>query len=386
VEPRPPASAVFFISGHGFGHASRQVEVIHALAALEPDLRIIVRSAVNPGLLHRTLAVPFDLRPGPCDTGIVQASSIEHDDPATVKAAVEFYRTYEGRIDAEARALRADRVALVVSDIAPIAFEVACRLGVPSVAIANFTWDWIYETHPGLVDADAQIVPRLRASYRKATLALELPFSAGFEIFAVRRALPLVARRATRLPADTRRRFDLPPDRPALLLSFGGYGLPQLNLRALDCLQAWTVVTTDRIAAPTEGLPPAVRLIPEDAFRDTGFRYEDLVAAVDVVLTKPGYGIIAECISTGTAMLYTSRGSFREYDVLVGQLPRYVRSRFIGQPDLLAGRWLQSLDAVRAQPAPPAALPADGARHAARALKDVLDASRSGRTPPGSCA
>ena len=37
-------TVVFYISGHGFGHASRQVEVINALAARRPDVRIAVRS------------------------------------------------------------------------------------------------------------------------------------------------------------------------------------------------------------------------------------------------------------------------------------------------------------------------------------------------------
>src|SRR5262245_11483117 len=96
---------VFYISGHGFGHASREVEIIHAFHALRPDLRIIIRSAVNPSLLQRTLTVPFELRPGACDTGIVQASSIQHDDPATVRAAMEFYREYEGHIQRDVRAL-----------------------------------------------------------------------------------------------------------------------------------------------------------------------------------------------------------------------------------------------------------------------------------------
>jgi L-arabinokinase len=373
-----PSTVVFFISGHGFGHASRQVEIIHALAARRPDLRIIVRSAVNPALLRRTLVVPFELRPGPCDTGIVQTSSIEQDDAATVQDAIRFYRDYDARIDAEARAVAADRVALVVGDIAPLSFEVAARLNVPGVAIANFTWDWIYETHPGLAAAAPWIVPALRESYRQASLALELPFAGGFEVFPAAKPLPLVARRPTRFRADTRAHFGIGASRATVLLSFGGYGLPQLDLSALDCLGEWTVVTTDRVAAPTGDLPVHVRLIPEDAFLSSGFRYEDLVAAVDVVLTKPGYGIIAECISTGTAMLYTSRGAFREYAVLTRELPRYVRSRFISQGDLLAGKWADALHALQAQPPAREAMASDGAEHAAQALTDVLGASTSG--------
>ena len=51
----------------------------------------------------------------------------------------------------------------------------------------------------------------------------------------------------------------------------------------------------------------------------------------DVVVTKPGYGIISEAIANGAALLYTSRGHFVEYDVLVREMPRYLRARFIEQ-------------------------------------------------------
>jgi hypothetical protein len=85
-------------------------------------------------------------------------------------------------------------------------------------------------------------------------------------------------------------------------------------------------------------------------------------------MTKPGFGIIAECISTGTAMLYTSRGQFREYDVLVDALPRYVRARFVSHEELFAGRWTESLDAVMAQPKPPETMAATGAEEAALAI------------------
>ena len=369
-------TVVFYISGHGFGHASREVEIIHAFARLRPSARVIIRSAVNPALLQRTLTVPYELRPGVCDTGIVQATSIAHDDPATIREAMGFYANYDDRIEAEVGGLSNDNVSLIVGDIAPLAFEVAARLGVPGVAIANFTWDWIYETHPGFVASAPEIVSMIRSSYRKATRALELPFAGGFDVFSDVQRLPLVARRATRKRDETRTHFDLPANGRMALLSFGGYGLPNLDLTSIDCLDQWTIVTTDRIAAPTNGLPAGIRLIPESAFERSGFRYEDLVAASDTVITKPGYGITAECISTGTAMLYTSRGEFREYDVLVAELPRYVRCRFIPQEALLGGQWSDALDALMRQPSAAESMSTDGADAAARVLSAMLGASR----------
>ena len=131
---------------HGFGQASREVEIINALQMTDgAPLRIVIRSAVAPDLLSRTVRGPYELRPGPSDTGIVQSSSVAHDDEASVREALAFYSTLDDRISAEATALRHDEVALVVGDIPPLAFEVAERLRVPGIAIGNFSWSWIYE-------------------------------------------------------------------------------------------------------------------------------------------------------------------------------------------------------------------------------------------------
>ena len=101
-------------------------------------------------------------------------------------------------------------------------------------------------------------------------------------------------------------------------------------------------------------------------------RYEDLVAAVDVVVTKPGYGIISECIANDTAMLYTSRGKFAEYDVMVEQMPRYLRCEYIDLASLLAGRWRESLDHLMQQPPPPERPDTEGARVVAEMVAGLL--------------
>jgi L-arabinokinase len=352
-------TVLFYISGHGFGHASRDVEVMNALA-FHHGAKLLIRSAVDSSLLARTLRADFDLMPGACDTGIVQASSVEHDDDATVEAALDFYRDFDARVDAEVTALRHLPLDAIVGDIPPLAFEVAARLDVPGFALANFTWDWIYETHPGFLPRGADVLQQIQAAYRKATHAFELPFGAGFEVFPQVTRVPLVARRPTQSRRATREHFGLPAAGNVALASFGGYGLPSLDLATLDCREDWTVVTTTRTKGAAAGTPEHVRTIDESVFNGSAFRYEDLVAAVDVVVTKPGYGIIAECVAGETAMLYTSRGAFREYDLLVSALPRYVRAQFISQTDLFAGRWRELLERLLEQPDPPERLETNG--------------------------
>ena len=85
------------------------------------------------------------------------------------------------------------------------------------------------------------------------------------------------------------------------------------------------------------------------------------MAACDIVATKPGYGIIAECVANGVALLYTSRGNFVEYEALVACIPRYLRHSFIDHQALFAGRWRSTLDRIMAAPPPLERPPTNGA-------------------------
>jgi hypothetical protein len=106
---------------------------------------------------------------------------------------------------------------------------------------------------------------------------------------------------------------------------------------------------------------------------DAGVRYEDLVAASEAVVTKPGYGIVAESIANDAAILYTSRGHFPEYEVMVEEMPKYVRSAFINHDDLFAGKWETHLDKLLAQPKPKKKAETNGADVAADILLKTLD-------------
>ena len=113
--------------------------------------------------------------------------------------------------------------------------------------------------------------------------------------------------------------------------------------------------------------------INEEGMYDAGVRYEDLVGASEAVVTKPGYGIISECIANDAAVLYTPRGHFPEYDVLVDEMPKYLRSASIGHDDLLAGKWESALDKLLAQPKIKKKPETNGADVAAEVLLKALD-------------
>jgi hypothetical protein len=354
------AAVVFYISGHGFGHASREIEIINAVGARLPSWDIVVRSAVPRWLFDRTATAAVTLIDAPCDTGVVQIDSVRLDEQTTIRNAAAFYAKLPALVEEEVVHLRRHDARLVISDAPPLACAAAAADGIPSIVISNFTWDWIYQAYAEPLASHQELIPTIQDAYRQASAAWRLPLHGGFETFRDIVDLPFVARHATFAREDVRQRLGLPLDARLAIGSFGGYGLNGFDPGDLDCMEGWHVVLTGREAPAS--LPQCVTFMHENAVYDAGMRYEDLVAAVDVVVTKPGYGIISECIANHTAMLYTSRGKFPEYDVMVDQMPRYLRCEYIDLASLLAGRWRESLDHV-IEKAPPPERPATNGAH-----------------------
>ena len=373
----------FYTSGHGFGHASRDIEVLNELGRRRPDIGVIVRTAAPRWMFDLTMTRTVDWRPRESDTGIVQIDSLSLDAVTTIQRAEAFHRQLSEDARVEAGWLRREGVTLVVADIPALPIAAAAEAGIPAIALGNFTWDWIYAGYEDQLRHGSELIGRLREAYAKADLALRLPMSGGFDMFSRVVDLPFIARRSRRRPSDVRRYLNLPDDQPLVLLSFGGYGVSRFDLRALRQLTGYTVVVTGDVTENQRGrespslrrlvLPPNFEHVDERALTAAGYRYEDLVAAVDVVVTKPGYGIVAECVANHTAILYTSRGHFVEYDVIVREMPRWLRCEYISQEDLLGGQWQAHLDRLLQSPAPPELIGTDGAERAADAILEMVN-------------
>jgi hypothetical protein len=105
-----------------------------------------------------------------------------------------------------------------------------------------------------------------------------------------------------------------------------------------------------------------VTALDADRLREQSLGYEDLVGAADVVVTA---------IGAGTRLVYTERGDFPEYPVLVREMERYLACAHVSNRDLLEGRLLEPLRLAMSRPQPD---PPDtrGAEVAARRLLGML--------------
>jgi hypothetical protein len=355
------------VSGHGFGHAVRSAQVASALLAR--DVRVVVRTDAPAWLFPA--GVEHAASPGwPLDVGVAQHDGLELDIDETRRRWLDFGQAFDTRVAVEADLLRHHGVDVLLGDVPPLAFAAAARAGLPSAAVGNFGWDWIYGAWPDF----SQPIAHVQHGYRQATLLLRLPLHSAereaFGAFEHIEDVPLIARHAS-CPRDVvRAELGLDQDAAVVLLSFGAFDAQGLSLGSLGEWRDYQFVLTPPIASQDHATPPANvhRLVEQPA------DYISLLAACDVVVTKPGYGIVADCLATRVSVLFTERGPFREYDVLVDALQSLGHARFIPRQDLLAGRLGPYLDALRAEPASWAPVQTDGAMVVAERARNLAAA------------
>ena len=137
----------YYITAHGYGHGVRSSDILGALLAAHPGVRITVTTDLPESFLRSRLPAAdgrITVRPGAFDVGMVQQDSIRVDVGATLTEAEELLAERETLIDYEAEMLRGESADLVVADIPSMPLEAAAEAGVPAIAVGNFSWDWIY--------------------------------------------------------------------------------------------------------------------------------------------------------------------------------------------------------------------------------------------------
>ena len=341
--------------------------MLRALGRRAPDLRVQIRSAAPVRLFLAAMPIPLEIARRVNDVGVVQSDGLTLDGGATLRRYAEFSKGREAIIDAEAESIRRDRVDLIFGDIPPLASAVGGRAGVPSVAMGNFDWEWIYGEWAGEAPEAAHVIDSIREDYAATDLLLRLPFHDEMRAFPRQEDVPLVGRRAALDRDEARRRAGIPEKVRAVLLSFGGMGLGEADLRRLarDRDHHYVTVGATKVVGGTH--------LEEWELQARGLLYEDLVGAVDVVVTKPGYGIVSECAVNRCAMLYTRRGTFREYPILVEEMQDYFPAEYVDPDDLRKGELLEPLRRLAARPWPESPPPIDGAEAVAARVLEMLE-------------
>lgn len=317
---------LYYVSGHGFGHAVRSALVVRELYRLGFQCHIV--TSAPKFIFQKNLSdTPFHYHYKESDIGVSQRGSLEIDLPATLRGWEACLAGEVEWMEDQLDLCREIKPAAVVSDIVPFAFPLARRAGLPSFLVTTFTWDWVLDFYKEDDPALGEIASRLAAYYLEAHSMIYTPLSFGLPPIKNRRFVSLMGKRSPFTREELVDKLDL-DERPAFLVSFGGFGLRETEKMKLEEMTDFQFLF---LSGKRERKGNVITFSGDEA------AHEDLVAVSRAVITKPGYGISCEAILNRVPMIYTSRGKFAEYEPLVEEIARYIPTRYISQEELFSG-------------------------------------------------
>lgn len=296
----------YYISDYGFGHATRSLAVIRRLCC-RSGIRIIICNAFAYEFLNQSLADLIGLgkvsiRKVSNDIGyVLKPQSLVPDRNALKIKYTSFISDLHSTIQREVKFLRNHRVDLVIGDIPPVPFKAAQMLLVPSIGISNFTWATAYED----LLTGLELQP-LRDCYSCMDYFFALAGSKE----------PLWGKKGNRSFGFFSRR----PEREAVMkirkavnplgsktIVFFGLGM-KIDTENLASYRLWhSKNCVFLVSSNTKIKGSDIHQIPAN---DT--ESQNYVAASDIILTKPGWGTVAEAVSYNKFLILVTRDQMPE--------------------------------------------------------------------------
>lgn len=346
------------VTGHGFGHAARACAVAQEIARLRPDARFLFVGEIPDWFLAESLPeVHWRLRRMSVDVAPVQRTSLQIDLPASVERVRREIPVPEETVEELAATLRRGGADIVVCDISAAGLLAGRRLGLSTVLVESFTWDWIFrrlDAGPGALTAAADWLEEV---YSTAELRLQprprCATAPGGQ------AVGALAREPRAGRERTRARLGVGPEEVLALLSMGGVPWRFAGLEGATAAGLRPVV----VGEVEGGVPEGVLRLPHHS----GFHHPDLVAAADVVVGKLGYSTLAEAWQGGCGYAYVERTDFPEIPVLEAHARTALAAAPVSPADLEDGAWAAIARDLARRPSPREPYE-DGRPAAARAI------------------
>ena len=277
----------------------------------------------------------------------------------TLDRVCALYAEHASLVKSEAVFLEQREVGMVVVDIPALPIESAKQIGIPALAVGNFAWNWIYSAYTSKDPRWSKIIRALEQGYAQTDLLLRLPFSEDMGIFPSVKDISLVASPGTPCRSKIASRTGCSEEKKWILLSFTSLAWDQNALDRVEALREYEFLTVLPLAWERKNIHGVDRAdIP----------YSDVMASVDGVLSKPGFGLLSECIVNNKPLLYAERTDFLEYPILEKGIQEHIKHHHIPAAKLYAGELEPYISELWQRPSPKAALDNKGAKAAVDAM------------------
>jgi len=135
---------IYYITGHGYGHSTRSIELIKTLLRKNSDLFFHIRTDAPKWIFELNLDSNYQFHNVNLDVGAVQETSFHIDKKKTFEEVDRLYQQKDEIVKRESAFAAQAGAHLILADIPPLAFDIAKAAGIPGIGLANFSWDWIY--------------------------------------------------------------------------------------------------------------------------------------------------------------------------------------------------------------------------------------------------
>ncbi|KAM4087928.1 hypothetical protein ACJW30_07G031800 [Castanea mollissima] len=343
IAPKRHLVFAYYVSGHGFGHATRVVEVVRHLIRAGHDVHMVTGAPdfvftseiQSPRLLFRKVVL---------DCGAVQADALTVDPIASLEKYSQMSVLPRASVLAtEVQWLNSIKADLVISDVVPIACRAAADAGICSVCVTNFSWDFIYAEYVMVAGSHYRsVLQQIAEDYSHSEFVIRLPGYSPMPAFRGVIDVPLVVRRLHKSREEVRKDLGVLEDVKLVIFNFGGqpagWKLKEEYLPA-----GWLCLVCG--ASDNQELPPNFIKLAKDVYTP------DLIAASDCMLGKIGYGTVSEAMAYKLPFIFIRRDYFNEEPYLREMLENYQGGVEMARRDMLSGCWIPYLErAVNLKP------------------------------------
>ncbi len=315
------------VSAHGYGHLAQIAPVIDGLHAAIADLDVTVQTEIPRALIEKRLDCPFRQVARTADIGMLMDGPTVIRWEESLRAYQAFHRDWDDHLRAQTAIFSAHRPDLVLTDIPYLPLVAAKSLGIPAVAYSSLNWVDIIEVNERIADRMRPELATMRDAYRQADCFIQPEPSMPMPWLEKRCPVGPVMRVGENIRPRIDADLGLAPDDRLVLVSLGGIPLA-------DRLECWPA------------LPGVHWMIADSAtqarddvhlWSEAQYRFIDVLASADLVITKPGYGMFTEIAAVGLPALNIARPDWGESAVLEQWLGARATLRTIPLEQLFEG-------------------------------------------------
>ncbi len=316
----------FYISNHGFGHATRADSLIEYFLEFGITCYIVTDRpeflfVKNPNLIFRKSAIDF---------GIKQDTWIFPNKEKTLSSLKNLMKNKTRIIQSEVDFFQDKGISFIIADIPFFAFDIAEKLKIPSLGISNFDWHYIYKNMFSKNSVTEPILESIKKSCQKANFGIKLPFSdlESMDVFKPLYDSGLICRKPKKSKEDILEYFKIPENKKIVVVTFGGNRENPLKMEELAQSDKIIILSKE-----THFSFSNYRIIPDD------FDFASLLFHADYIITKTGYSSLAESIQGGGFVIATDRSGFPEDKILINEMKKYPNFLLLKPAEISKFNW-----------------------------------------------